>query len=503
MKKLIRILFLTTIFFSFIQAQDVDGERVKESIRELGRKIEQIRSLAERYKNEAALRVIILAEEDLNQAVDLLKEWEDDHRKVGRLILAKAKYQSAEKRADYASRLVLYKPMANLKNDLERLLRQAETASHKNSKNDILYYLSKAREFQRKAILAFERNRYLQGYEFVRISTYFANKTISLVKSDQKGDVDDGSFNEQKNNIQTLMNQAVLLAENNAVLTDLYTNANDYFDQSKKAYDLGNIRRAYSLLQLSERLLYRLIDLAESDNESSKQNQVEKNHQSLGRYLDAVRNEYDQSGQQSRLLDKAESLYKSAGRQIQKNELEQASSSINLSQNMAMRAFKKLSLPPADENANIGLRFNEVDRLIALQKNKLEDNPDRQLAALHQQAEQIFAAAKQAQKQKLDVRAGYLLNMTLRLLNSVENASSQPTNKGYNPQQIQNDIFRLEQIFSRLQSNADLSSKDRDRISILTEMLTRAKEEYGKNNFLSASEIISLIQKQLSTIVTN
>ncbi|MCB9058226.1 MAG: hypothetical protein H6627_06645 [Calditrichae bacterium] len=502
MKKLNRILFLLTILFSFIQAQDVDGDRIKESIRELGRKIEQIHSLAERYKNDAALRVIILADEDLKQAISLLKEWEDDHRKAGRLLLAKAKYQSAEKRADYASRLVLYKPMLNLKNDLESLLQQAETVSHNNKNNDIIYYLSKAREFHRKALLAFEKNRYLQGYEFVRIATYFANKTISFTKSDNDGINDNNSFNEQRNNIQNLLNQAGVLSENDAVLTDLYANADQYFEQSQEAYNLGNVRRAFNLLQLSERLLYRLIDLAESGSEGTKQNQVETNYLSLGRYLDAVRNEYNQSGQQSRLLEKAETLHKTAGIQLQNNELEKASSSINLSQSMAMRAFKKLSAP-VDEKANIGLRFNEVERLLSMQKNKLENNPDPQLESLHLHAQQLFNASKQAQNQKQNVRAAYLLNMTLRLLNRVENASSKSTIIKNNPQQIQGDINRLMQIFSRLQNNSNLSTKDSDRINILFEMLQQANEEFEKNNLLSSSEIISLIQKQLGTIVTN
>ena len=111
--------------------------------------------------------------------------------------------------------------------------------------------------------------------------------------------------------------------------------------------------------------------------------------------------------------------------------------------------------------------------------------------------------SKQAQNQKQNVRAAYLLNMTLRLLNRVENASSKSTIIKNNPQQIQGDINRLMQIFSRLQNNSNLSTKDSDRINILFEMLQQANEEFEKNNLLSSSEIISLIQKQLGTIVTN
>ena len=88
--------FMLTIFFlnlgfGNLFAQDRMSDRVEHNLKQLARKIEQIRVLAERYENEEALKTIQSAREDFDSAISLLDEWKRNRQRLGLLEQARAK----------------------------------------------------------------------------------------------------------------------------------------------------------------------------------------------------------------------------------------------------------------------------------------------------------------------------------------------------------------------------------------------------------------------------
>ena len=234
MIRLIQIIFLTCFSLNLLFSQSIDGDRVRNNILSLERKIKQVSTLAERYQNERAISLVSKAESEFRTALTLLQEWNDlpqlpRNRPKEKLISARAHYNLSNTLIDQAARLLLFKPTANLKTELERLIHQAEAIVHQADKSELRYFLNKARTFHREALNAFSQSLYLKGHEFLKIAIYFAEKTISLAKSNQGDNSRLQRFEEQKNNIQILLNQAARSSDQSNVQAELYKNAQNYF----------------------------------------------------------------------------------------------------------------------------------------------------------------------------------------------------------------------------------------------------------------------------------
>jgi len=486
------LIILLSISLNFLFAQDNDADRVRRSILALERKIEQVAMLAERYNNQEALRIVGVARQELQEAVSFLQE--------KRYILARTKYLSADKKADLAARLLLFKPTANLKTELERLIHQAESVSHKVDTSELRYFLNKARAFHRDALSAFAQSRYLKGHEYLKIAIYFAEKTISLAKSNQDGNNRLQKFEEQKNNIQILLNQAARSHDENPVLTELYQSAQNYLKKALTAYNNGNYERAYSQLQIAERLIYRIIDL--SDNKkNTDEDRLKDDYLSLGRYLNSVRNELEGADQQSKLLDRAENIYALAGRNLSSGQYEKTATNLKLSQRMAMRAFKKLSSDSRPDSENLQNRINEIQHLLQLQDERISESSNNSLKSLYDQAVKLLKQAEEAFANQQYAQTSYLLNLTLRILNRNEKLFREQTKKNISLQDLRQDLVRIEQIFSRLKENTSLKNKVKIRLNYLAELLVKARSDFEKNNLIVTREILFIIQQQLSTLL--
>ena len=493
MKRSIYIVLLISISFSFLFAQHFDRDKVERNIRALDRKIEQVKMLAERYDHQEALRKIADARSDLGDAKDYFKKKQ--------FRLARAKFLSASKKTDIAARLLLFKTAANLKTELERLIHRAESVAHSGDTSELRYFLNKARAFHREALNAFSQSRYLKGHEYLKIAIYFAKKTISMAKSSQGDSNRLQKFEEQKNNIQVLLNQAANSSGENSVLSELYQNAQNYLRRALNAYNNGNLKRAYSQLQIAERLVYRIIDLAEN-NSVSTEDRIKDDYQSLGRYLNSVRNELESANQKSKLLNRAEKMYTKAGQYISAGQYEKAAGNLKLAQRMGMRAFKKIFPASRPDSENLQNRLNEIQHLIALQGERIKGSDSNPQESLYKQAVKFYNQAEQAYANQQFPQTSYLLNLSLRILNRNEKLINQ-TKKTISFREIESDLLRIEQIFSRLKENTSLKDKEKIKINYLSELLKKARAEFEKNNLIVTREMLFIIQQQLGALLKN
>ncbi len=507
MKRLTQIILLTTLIFNFLYSQALDGDRIKRNIFVLGRKIEQISILVERYKNDRAANLIKKAKNEFSTATNLLEQWfalprSTRLRNTEKLATARVHYNLSNKLADQAARLLLFKPTANLKTELERLIHRAESAAHDGSDNsELRYFLNKARAFHREALNAFSHDQYLKGHEFLRIAVYFAEKTISLAQSGQQNGTRLQKFEEQNKNIQILLNEALRFSTENDVIKELQQNAQNYLKRAKQAYNNGKLKRAYSQLRIAERLAYRIIDLAGNKNNSLEE-KVKEDYQSLGRYLSSVRSELESSGQRSKLLDKADQLYTKAGHYISSAQYQKAATNLKLSQRMGLRAFKKTSSSSRPDVESLQSRLNEVQHLLQLQEGVLSSQKNDANNLLYGQADKFFNDAKRAYSQQSYAQTAYLLNLSLRILNRNEKVLKQKP-QNISSQKIEKDLLRIERVFSRLNTNPSLDAKNKIKLNYLAELLEKARREFDTKNYIVSAELLFIIQQQISTMLNN
>ncbi len=478
---------------------------MRDNIVTLERKIVQVSILAERYQNDRAIILIIKAKEEFQVAQRFLNEWIDLTRRprpAEKLLAARAHYKLSNNLADQAARLLLFKPTANLKTELERLIHLAESAAHSGDNSELRYFLNKARAFHRQALSALSQSRYLTGHEYLKIAIYFAKKTIALARSNQNIDNRINKFEEQKNNIQVLLNQVAYSITDKPVLNELYQSAQNFLKRALAAYNDGKLKSAYSQLQITERLVYRIIDLSDNDN-ISFEDRLKDDYQSLGRYLNSVRNELESAGKKSKLLTRAENLYAKAGKNLSSGQFKKAAGNLKLSQRMGMRAFKKLSSDTHTDTENLKNRLNEIGHFIQLQGDRLNESNYNSLTSLYNQAVRFYNQAEQAYGNEQFPQTSYLLNLSLRILNRNEKLLQQKVEDKLSANKIKNDLLRTEQIFTRLKDNTSLKDKEKIKISYLSELVKKARTEFDKNNLVITRELLFITQQQLSTMLKN
>jgi len=475
------------------------ADRLWQNILKLKVKIEKIKDLAERYNNEKALQTILDAEQDFNQAISLLNQWLGGDHKRSLLDEAKIKYQSASRKTDLASSLILQIPVENLRTVLEQLLQKIESIAHNNNSQEVKYYLNKARAFSRKANNVFAQNQYLKGHEFLKVGIYFANKVIEMAGSDQPRNNKKRRFEDRKNNIQIMINKAANIINDDPILNDLKNSTQEYYEKALSENEQGKTEKAFANLQIAEKFLNRLFDLAEKDNTNSDVD-LKREYQSLGIYLNSVKVELEKSNQKSKIFEKAEGLYVDAGKNLQEGNLKKAALNMRLVQRMALKVFKQISASSQKGNFDdLQNRINEVENLLRFQEEKVDKSNNKSVNGLYLQAEKHFSQAQTAYSNGRNNQAFYLLGLCLRILNRNEQLLDTTVGrKDLSLDNIQSDLLSTEQLIGRLEINPDLSKNQIKKIEILKNLISDAKEELQKKNLLAAQQILIIVKNQLS-----
>ncbi len=489
------LVILATLFFvaaGFAQQQD-SRERIQRTFRLLERKIEQVRQMAQRYQNDVALSLLNEAESGLQRAKDLLRE------EPPRFFQARQQLMQANALADRAARLVLLKPAANLKNELEQLIQRLEQLSGRSDNSDLFYFLNKARAFKQQAEQAFERGEYLRGHELMRVARHFADKGISLF-SDARGNSPQ-RFEQYFSGLTTLYGRAESLVEENDQASELLQEAGQYLQQARNLYGGNQQRQALSMMRIAERLLYRVIDMAQNEGMGGRE-RLENNLQSLQRYVRSLSDDVGEDGQPRQLLTKSEQLLQKAENSLRDGDLTQARLNLDLAQKVAQKAFRlnQDDRSVADDSA-LNAQLNDIERFLTLQKNQLQQLSDAQLDMLHEQAGHFFRNAQQAVSGGNPRRASIMINLSLQTLNHVEKMRKIQKPQKPDQQSVENELSRLETIVSRLSQNNELDEMQQARLESAGEMLAQAREESRKGNWSLVQELNRLVRDQIERIV--
>ncbi len=496
MKRLSNILIVLFVLIGTLGAQQLNADRVRRSIEQLERKIEQVSALAEKYHDARAVKLVNDAKSELNLAFEKYQEYkntpEGQFAKRRLLInLAKAHFKLADKYIGAASRFLLFKPAAQKKNELDNLIRRAQDASIHSASDESRYFLNKARRFQAEAQSAFRNERFLRGYEYLRVAMYFAQKTIDMSGTLGNGRSNEQEFQNARQNVQTLIRRAGDLIDQNSLSVQMYKNAEAYFNRAQTAYRSGKLKEAFNQLKLAERLLYRVVDMSSSGHSVSVEQQARDNAQSLGRYLQSLRDDFQ--NENNPFLKKADNLYRRANNQIQSGKYRQALVSIQLSQRMALKAYHQNTRSANEMDiTDIEARFRDARQLFDMQGSAKAGSQ-----SLHKQAGRYLDDTAEAMRDKNYSRARYLLNIAIKLMNRARHTPVSNLDK----QQIDQKLRRLSDIISRLQKNESLGENWQIHADILKDLLKQAQQALSAGDKSTADVLAGFIQSQLTALL--
>ena len=499
MKRFTTTLIILLLTFSTLFAQQINADRVRLNIEQLQRKMGQVDALAKKYNDAQAVALLDKARNELLLASNKYQDFKNTpETQIARrkllINLAKAHFKLAGKYVDAASRLLLFKPAAQMKKELDNLIRKAEHTVSRSTSDEGRYFLSKSRKFQSDAQSSFRNGRFLKGYEFLRISMYFAQKTIELASASGQGRNDEQNFRNAENNIRALLQQASSLSAQNRMVSQMYQSARNYVDQARSAYRAGDFKKAFARLRLAERLLFRVVDMADSGSSSDKQ-QARENLQSLGRYLQSLPS--DMQSPTNPFIDKANKLYQRAAQQINAGAYKKANVSMQLSQRMALKAYRENSaLDGPDSKDQLKMRLTDAKRLFDLQESHISE-AGKAAKLLHRQAGKFLGMARGAYQHNALFRMRYLLNISLKLMNQARKSIANENDQ----EQIKQNLQRLKDILNRLNKNAELSEKWRIKISVLTDLLSQAQTAFKDGNYGFAGKLSEMVQNQLTVLL--
>ena len=226
--KNISYIIVITVLISLIGlngplAQNVS--RVHSNFRKLEIYISRIDELVKNFNDERARYFISQAKIELEKARRLLFNTDSPRVGLAQILMAKAKNLT-----DQAAKLVLRKPFANLKSQLDNLISRAESIVSISKNDEAHYLLNQAKKFRRWSYTSFSAGKVVKGQEYYRISYFFANKCIEFLSRGGK------NIQEQILELDLSLRQLLIQAED---LLDANTQKNLYtmLEEAEKYYE--------------------------------------------------------------------------------------------------------------------------------------------------------------------------------------------------------------------------------------------------------------------------
>ena len=492
MNNIIKTIIFTLVLAGLVYAQR--DEDLGSRIRQFATRLNRLQTLAQRYDNTKAAELLNRAVYWFNQARE---SWD-----ARRYREAKIQFDQSVNLYNQASRLLFYKPALNLKNTLDDIIHKAEISLQKNDSRDGRYLLNKARDFQLKANRQMNLSDYVKGQEYLRIAIHFAQKAIEVAERTGGNSTERYNYEEELKHIQELYRELQRTNSDNRDVNELLQKADAYINRSKNLNEESNERQAFHQLQIAEKLLFRAIDLAENDLDN-KPERFENNLNSLRQYLYSIELNLTHSDDinAKKFYNKAITLMQESEKDYENGDLEKARTKLLLAQKFANRALRFSDLSEGQETNRIENRIEEISSIIQLQKQKIDGEDNRVLLNLHSEAEDLLQQAKRELEKHNQIRAFQLVQLSMRLINRIDFILQKDNPGSVSDSEIANNIKDLDNKLNRLFSNENIDDFTKTRIQLLMEMLSRARNHYDKNDLITASELIRIVQSQFNLIL--
>jgi hypothetical protein len=493
MKKTIIILSIVLILSGYLFAQ-WEQDELYQRIRQFQSQLNQLQSLTSRYDNERVYEILTQAKNWYERARG---SWQDRKYRI-----AREQFKTAVILYRQASRLLFLKPVLNIQNTLDETIHKAEINLQKNESRDGRYLLNKAREFKLKADRQINLSNYLKGQEYLRIALHFAQKAFDLSEKAGGNAGERYNYEEELQNLQDLYRELYRLNSNNRQVSELLQKADSYIKESQNTFRNNDKRQAFYQLKIAEKFLFRAVDLSEKSSESRPQRFI-NNLNSMRQFLHGIELSINNNDNPAarKFYNKAKNLLIEAENDHQNGELDKAGTKLLLAQRLGNRVLNLIEPIGERKIFRIENRIDEIDRIIQLQKQKIENNDDIVIENLHKEAERLLKQARRNLENGHENQAFQTVQLTLRLVNRIDLLMHKEDLKSQSLAGLNKEIQNLENKLNTIHNSFDDSEKLQTRIQILKNLLQNAKNHYENNELETSLELVRIVQSQLKLIL--
>jgi hypothetical protein len=490
-------IFIAVLGADISSAQSGNTNTIYSNFRKLERYVMRVKELVRNFDDAMARSLISQARAELERARYLLFSSQPPRPGLAKISMGKTLQLTNQ-----AARLVLRKPFANLKSQLDNMINRAEQAVS-NSKSDEAYYLlNQAKKFRRWSYAAYNANEVVKGQEYYRISHFFARKCLDFVSHEGRSLSD--QLLDFENSIRQLLSEAEELIDTNtqAALGKLLEEAEKYFQEALQLAEQGKQEMALRRLQLIKRFIYRIFDQAERAD-STPESRVGNGLYSLRSLLQALQNDIEGNADPNveKLLESAWNLYREAEQAFENKDLRQAQNKISLCQRFANKVFR-LTRDQGDNDFNeIQMRIEETHNLLKLQENKVQESGNESIIALHEEAIKLLnRAQEQLELNNLDLSFQLLqaaTRMTARIQRELKMAS-----RDFEKIALENKYKRIQDMLNRLEGNEEISSEYGAILIQLRQFATEAWQYIQNGEYILAEEYLNTVLEQIRQFTT-
>lgn len=489
-KKIVQILSIILFLSGSLLAQ-LDQDELGQRIRQFQSQLVRLQSLTERYNNQRAFDILSQTKNWFEKARE---SWQDRRYRE-----AREQFKTATTLYRQASRLLFLKPVLNIQNTLDETIHKAEINLQKNESRDGQYLLNKAREFKLKANRQINLSNYLKGQEYLRIALHFASKAVEISEKMGGNSVEQFNYESELQNLQDLFKDLYRSNRDNRQINELLQKTDSYLRKSKNHYSNNDNRQAFYQLQVAEKLLFRAIDLSDKSLENKSQ-RFSNNLNSLQQFLNGIELSinYTDNIKARNFYNKAHRLLAEAEKDYENGKIDKARTKLLLAQKLANRALRFSDPGNELESATIKKRVDEIEKIIQLQKQKVEIKDNKVIKNLHKEAESLLQKARIELSNNKN-QAFQSVQLALRLVNRIGLLIQRKNMQSQSVAKLDSEIRNLE---NRLNTLLDLENETiHPRIKLLESLLHRAKKHYENKEIETTLELMQIIQSQLDLIL--
>jgi hypothetical protein len=416
-----------------------------------------------------------------------------------RYVMARIHMTKAKQYTDLAARLVLSKPLLNLKAQLDDLIIKAENASAGSDRDEVHYLLNQAKKYRRLAYAAFTDNKIGRGEEYFRISFFFAQKCIDYVQTNST-DISQ-QFQNLEISVRQLITQAEELLTNSdkEYLRNLLTEAETHFDEALAMAEKGNVQMAISRLRLIKRLMYRIFDQAERGL-ISNDNKLENSLYTLRSFLDALDREVKDNSDinMKKLLEKAWQLYREAEQEYENKNYAKSQSKISLCQRFANRIFSMTRNRETLDVNELEDQLRETQNVLAIQENRVHASNNANIARLYQEANRMLERAQTALSSERPGIAFQLIQAATRMSARIQR-ELRGTDSVKDQVSLENKYQRIMNSITNLESNEEIETRYKAILNQIKNFAELGRQYLDEGNYLLADEYLSTAWEQINS----
>ncbi len=461
----------------FAQGGQASGEGM---LRKLDQQIGIAKDLIRLFPDQKAEELLRQAVGLRNEAAALLAN--------RRIVQASAQITVALGLVERAINFLSQTPMNRIREQVDELVRRAELLLPGSGEKQAERLLRQAKENVETAKRAARASNFRKAVEHFRVAKFLAERCLNLVDTPE-GNLQDRLLSERRRFEELLQRagQAVSTCQNQSA-GKLVMQARKQARGLEQLLNRGDLRLALNLYYNTTRLLLRAIDICEGREASSRELAIEE-IELLNDMLEAARDRDGQAGDRRSvfILERATRLQNQAQEAVERENFELALVKVELARNLISRLWGSPQTT-YQERAE-----KELSRLQSdIEKLRSEQN----LAASEKTKSLLRAAemsANDAERYLARGRIRLALEAVLagnRFVAAVQ--STLPPAKDVNERTLADGIDRLTEKLTQLDSLADLSEENLDRVEAAQQMLTRAQESLADGNRDLAYEYVKI-----------